>query len=239
MKRIIGLVIVLILAIGALFYVASYKDYYQYISYGDSITAYDGHLFPDDTVCAGYQRYVLEDFGYDRYLNVSVAGATLTRSDESYSLLPDILSTDNRNAKICTILLGTNDYYRDLPIGKLVTDGNNYDEYTFIGAYQTAIEHILNDNSKVKLILITPPVRSWTGGDTSNKNSLGYSLEDYVNAIIEVGEYYNLPVCDLYHNCGITEDNLNEYTIDGLHPNNEGHALIGEFISRFIRELNY
>ena len=43
----------------------------------------------------------------------------------------------------------------------------------------------------------------------------------------------NYPVIDV-HNCGITYDNLSDYTIDGTHPNAEGAHLIAEYITKSL-----
>ena len=45
---------------------------------------------------------------------------------------------------------------------------------------------------------------------------------------------YGLPVCDLYSNSGITALTLDTYTMDGLHPNDDGYERMGSVLADFL-----
>jgi lysophospholipase L1-like esterase len=50
---------------------------------------------------------------------------------------------------------------------------------------------------------------------------------EYIEAIREIGLVFALPVLNLYAESGITQLTLSQFTIDGLHPNEEGYRRIG------------
>lgn len=235
-KTVFSITLVVLLAIFAIMLIKELK-HNDYIAYGDSITYYDGVTYSDGSKCIGYQREVKELLDIDDYDNISECGLTMAaNSDGEDGLVNAICSTNNKHAKVCTIAIGTNDVYFNTPLGQLQTDSAVYDDKTFIGAYQKSIEYIQEQNSDMIIVLITPIQRDAMGFDNYTANDNGFILVDYVEAIKSIGDYYNLPVCDLYNNSGITMDNISEYTIDGLHPNNEGYRLMGVQIARTISE---
>lgn len=204
-----------------------------YISHGDSITWYDSNKYPDGSLCVGYQSYIINALGIKQYTNKGVSGAPIangTRNGDG--VVNTILSVNHANYEICTIAVGTNDFRLDVPLGTI--SANNYDDTTFIGAYQQSIEHILRQNNNIRLVLITPIHRDKDGYTSSSQNLAGYYLSDYVNAVIELGKLYGIPAIDCYNNFEINSKNIFQYTIDGLHPNNNGHKIIGEYVSQYI-----
>ena len=64
-------------------------------------------------------------------------------------------------------------------------------------------------------------------------NENGNTIADFNAEIATIASAYNYPVIDV-HNCGITYDNLSDYTIDGTHPNAEGAHLIAEYITKSL-----
>lgn len=232
MKRILSLLLTLIFV----FSICSCANYnYKYISHGDSITWYDGNDFPNGEKCIGYQQSIVNMLGVDEYKNLGQSGMpTANGVPDRPGVVNTILKADHSKAELCTILCGTNDFKLNVELGCL--SDSDYDDETFYGAYQISIEKILKDNPNITLVLITPIQRDKDGYDIYSTNEVGYKLEDYVNAVIELGKYYNLPVCDLYNNCVIKYENITDYTIDGLHPNNEGQKIMGDYICEFLKD---
>ena len=57
---------------------------------------------------------------------------------------------------------------------------------------------------------------------------------------MEVAQWYALPVLDLYATSGIQPENpvsRERLCPDGLHPSDEGHALIARRIGQFLQTL--
>lgn len=122
------------------------------------------------------------------------------------------------NADIATIMLGTNDFAGS-PLGTIADLPANQSEssYTFYGCYKGIIENIIKTYGVIPIILMTPIQRSLNAGP----NSFGLTLNDYRNAIIDMGEYYSLPVVDLYAMSGFAIGHspaTSGYNGDGLHP---------------------
>ena len=66
------------------------------------------------------------------------------------------------------------------------------------------IQTIYSKNPKAKVALITPIYRSYVnvngspvfGNTYKIANGAGYTLNDYSDAMVEIGELYNIPVLD-------------------------------------------
>ncbi|SCS51344.1 SGNH/GDSL hydrolase family protein [Staphylococcus aureus] len=132
------------------------------------------------------------------------------------------------------ILQGTDDdwlhgYWAGVPIGTDKTDTK-----TFYGAFCSAIEVIRKNNPDSKILVMTATRQCPMSGTTirrkdTDKNKLGLTLEDYVNAQILACSELDVPVFDAYHT-----DYFKPYNPafrkasmeDGLHPNEKGHEVI-------------
>lgn len=231
----------------------------RYLSHGDSITWYDGHGYlwgeHKGEIATGYQTIMKELLGlsYNRATdNKGRSGYTIAHnyegshdgSDNLVDVIADV-NIDYTAYDLCTILGGTNDYRRATPLGELGQTGDDYeslDTDTFYGAYRKCVEYILTAAPDIRLVLITPfqrdPYPAWSSYeatyDGNKPNAEGLKLIDYVNAVKLIGKMYGLPVCDLYSNSGITELTLGTYTIDGLHPNDDGYKRIGEVLANTL-----
>ena len=65
-------------------------------------------------------------------------------------------------------------------------------------------------------------------------------LKNYAEIIKEMGREFDIPVLDMYESLGIDpnipSDNKN-YTVDGIHFNDAGHAIIASRIIDFLKKL--
>jgi lysophospholipase L1-like esterase len=146
---------------------------------------------------------------------------------------------------IITIYMGTNDYGHETPMGTI----NDLEDVSFYGALNVIIPGIQKAQPNAKLVWITPTHRYGFG--TSKllgtpftydylPNGRGYSLNDYVDAIKEVCEKYDVPVIDLFTLSGM-DPSLSEvrtqYMPDGLHPNAAGHEKIAAIIAKSLEGI--
>ncbi len=204
------------------------KDYIyrnkNWITLGDSITkagVYQNNL-----------SYMFKEID-----NKGINGQTMGYQSKNTSTY-DLGKTINfKKYDLVTIFIGTNDFRYHKPLGSLKNiNSNDFDDTTYFGAYQLLIEYIKKSNPHIEIILITPIQRVRDGFDIHCFNKENYQLIDYVNATKKIAHLYSLPVIDLYAESGITKDNINIYTRDGLHPNEKGYELISQHIENFLLE---
>ncbi|HDT6182147.1 TPA: SGNH/GDSL hydrolase family protein [Staphylococcus aureus] len=132
------------------------------------------------------------------------------------------------------ILQGTDDdwlhgYWAGVPIGTDKTDTK-----TFYGAFCSAIEVIRKNNPDSKILVMTATRQCPMDGTKmrrkdTDKNKLGLTLEDYVNAQVLACSELNVPVFDAYHTDYFKPYNpafRKSSMPDGLHPNEKGHEVI-------------
>lgn len=152
------------------------------------------------------------------------------------------------------VFIGTNDFNASVPVGEwfvekgeVVTIGGPVDvvrkhrefimdDATFCGRTNTALAYLKHHFPTKQIILLTPIHRAYaTFGkgniqpDESWANGVGQYIDEYVNAIIEAGHIWAMPVIDLNALCGLypLEPGQNQYfrnpEVDLLHPNAQGH----------------
>lgn len=137
-----------------------------------------------------------------------------------------------RDADIVVVFGGTNDFGHGNAHFGTMSDRN---EYTFYGAMHTLIQNLMAHNPTATIVFMTPLHRSEEGAHDGNP-----CLREYRNAIIEVCEYYSIPVLDLYSVGGmqpLVEIQKTTYMPDGLHPNDAGHEIICSRLTNFLKSL--
>ena len=119
---------------------------------------------------------------------------------------------------------------------------------TFYGAYHQMCRYLCDTYAGKDIFFITPIKRVQTTGLSygkwdleypEDKNSFGLTLNDYRNMIIEIAEYYSIPVIDLYAISGINP-HIEASLIgdeDGkfVHPNLAGHERMASIIAGYMR----
>ena len=116
-------------------------------------------------------------------------------------------------------------------------DIDSYDVSTFYGAYNTLIKGVKDRYPSAWVFLITPITsRNWHSGEATN--DFGLTNLDYVNAVIALGEKWDLPVLEMHDNEAIRNE-LASSASDGVHPSKElVDTVIAPMIVQFIKD-NY
>lgn len=144
----------------------------------------------------------------------------------------------DNDADIVVVFGGTNDFgHGDAPLGTM----SDRTPYTFYGALHCLYTALTEKYPDVPVVILTP-LHRWNEdcpkGD--NKPEPVGTLKEYVNIIREVAEYYSFPVLDLYKESGL-QPNVpviqQKYVPDGLHPNDDGNAILAHKIARFLETL--
>ena len=219
----------------------------KWVSYGDSITSSNG-----------WQPAVAKKLGLT-HVNRGIGGTTITENGSiawidqngnykgqppkpqpngTIEILSSMCNSQRINATIpldtqlLTIMGGTNDFGRGLPLGKgfPTNERPNLDESTFIGALCSMIEKIQTRLPNCRIILMTPVPR-YHNGKYEDKNKVGYLTSDYASAVKDVAAFYALPCIDLYSNVGWNRMNGEYYLIDSMHPNKtRGYKRVSEIV---------
>lgn len=155
------------------------------------------------------------------------------------------------------IFIGTNDYNNAVPLGhwydekmESVVYGHRYekrpedrmhrtptmDPDTYRGRINIALDSLKRTYPEKQIVLLTPIHRSGFYANDKNwqvpedyANRCGEYLDAYVEAVVEAGRIWAVPVIDLNSLCGLypLHDTHSRYfhnpETDLLHPNNEGH----------------
>lgn len=144
----------------------------------------------------------------------------------------------DNDADIVVVFGGTNDFgHGDAPLGTM----DDRTPYTFYGALHCLYTALTEKYPDVPVVILTP-LHRWNEDSPKgdNKPAPVGTLKEYVNIIREVAEYYSLPVLDLFKESGLQPKIpviQQKYVPDGLHPNDDGNAILAHKIARFLETL--
>ena len=144
----------------------------------------------------------------------------------------------DNDADIVVVFGGTNDFgHGDAPIGTM----SDRTPYTFYGALHCLYTALTEKYPDVPVVILTPLHRlNEDSPKGDNKPAPVGTLKEYVNIIREVAEYYSFPVLDLFKESGLQPKIpiiQQKYIPDGLHPNDDGNAILAHKIARFLETL--
>ncbi len=141
------------------------------------------------------------------------------------------------NADVITIMGSVNDMAAGIPIG----EATDTELITVAGYINATFDRIFEKNPNANLGVIIP--LPCADHDPINGTA---PMNTYVNVLIEICENRGIPYLDLFRNSGLKPwdaDFRSEYyskdadSTGGVHPNEEGHALIAPKISDFLEKL--
>ena len=209
---------------------------------GDSITFGVGASCVENR----YTDVLAREFGLKRANNYGVSGSRFARqrvmtddpSDLDFCMRMEEMALD---ADAVVVFGGTNDFgHGQAPLGMPC----DREPDTFYGACHYLMNGLLERYAGKPVVICTPLHRltedNPRGDDTGRKPSSVATLDTYRRIIMEVAELYALPVLDLYATSGIQPKNpvcRERLLPDGLHPSDEGHAIIARRIGHFLELL--
>ena len=153
-------------------------------------------------------------------------------------LMADNITPENlKNSDLITVFGGTNDYGSNKPLGTIKDDQG---KDTFYGNLKNLIERIMADKPESATVVFFTPLKRGAFKNQPvypNANTSGYKLEDYVRAEKKVCQTYSIPVIDLFSKSGLEIENIPKYTIDNLHPNDEGYKMISKVMIKELKKV--
>ena len=206
---------------------------------GDSITEGVGA----STVENRFTDVLAREFGLKRANNYGVSGSrfarqpvmTEERHDRDYCMRMEEMDL---SADAVVVFGGTNDYgHGDAPLGV----PEDREPTTFWGACHYLMNGLLTRYVGKPVVILTPLHRDHEDNPRGDKKPLSVApLSVYRDILLEVAAFYGLPVLDLYAVSGIQPANpvcRERLLPDGLHPSDEGHALLAHKIGKFLEGL--
>jgi len=146
-------------------------------------------------------------------------------------------------ADLFVVFGGINDYiHGDAPFGKI----GDRTQGTFCGAVWYLMNTLRNRYPGKTVVFMTPAHCYFKGVSDAEVSPRPMKAPDskpvlgYVDAILETAKEFDIPVLDLYRTLGINpneEEDRAKYTTDGLHFNDDGHAVIAERLKSFLEAL--
>lgn len=205
---------------------------------GDSITEGAGTSSPDRMFTMLIEREygaICQNYGIGGTRIARQKTATVERWDRDFiSRVPEM----DADADIVVVFGGTNDFgHGDAPLGTM----SDRTPYTFYGALHCLYTALTEKYPDVPVVILTPLHRlNEDSPKGDNKPESVGTLKEYVNIIREVAEYYSFPVLDLFKESGLQPKVpviQQKYIPDGLHPNDDGNAILAHKIARFLETL--
>lgn len=206
---------------------------------GDSITEGVGASRVENR----FTDVLAREFGLKRANNYGVSGSRIARQlvvtdqPEDRDFCMRLFDMDE-SADAVVVFGGTNDFgHGSAPLG-VATDRT---PDTFWGACHYLMDNLLTRYSGKPIVILTPLHRvNELCPSGSNKPHSVAALATYRHILMEAAEWYALPVLDLYATSGIqpaNPANMERLLPDGLHPSDEGHALIARRLGQFLQTL--
>lgn len=225
--------------------VPTFLQGYNYYAMGDSIVELQGTT--DNPVKFG-------DFGYITDLqsrdisNLTVSGY-IQAIEERYGLVctnfgasghtlvqdyASLVAKDYSNVACATIGYGVNDARTGVPLGTV----NSTDISTFAGALNMLLRKIYTDNPECRVLVLTPIQRLKVSDfGIADANANGNYLVDFVDMCKKVANKRSTKCVDMYRDCGINQTNLYFYTVEGVHPNNQGFGRMRNAVISALDDL--
>lgn len=211
---------------------------------GDSITEGVGASCPENV----YHAVLKREAGLSEARNYGISATRIAiqkgsewRPKDNYVDVNSFCERFDKmddDADAVVVFGGTNDFgHGDAPLGTF----EDRTPDTFYGACHYLFSGLIRKYLGKPVIIMTPMHRGneSANGGGGKKGDYG-DLKTYVNVIREVAEFYSLPVLDLYATCGlqpVIPEIREKYMPDGLHPSDEGNAVIAHMLMKFFERL--
>ncbi len=187
------------------------------ITYGDKLSD-TGLAFPY-VVASGCMEAKLNNYGWN---GSNLAGPHPDRLVDRYPAMePD--------ADLILVLGGTNDYAGFHELGTPLGTAQDTTADTFYGGLNLLMCGLRQMYPDRDVVFMTPLRRV----GYMRKNGSGFYLNQYAEAIRERAAFWGFRVIDLFNEPELDFSSRSAaYLVDGLHPNEKGHALVGACVYR-------
>ena len=180
-----------------------------------------------------WQAAAMAKLGLATLQNIAISATTVTNTGANSGVLKyTLLDSD---CDVITWFQMTNDFGLSVPLGTI----SDTVDTTFYGALKILCAGLVANHPNARIVFITALHRNYTGGGQAAgmTNSNGNTLQQFVDATIQVCQNNSIAVIDLYRNAGISIGNISVKLADGLHPTDDTYIQIGNQIASEIKRL--
>lgn len=213
-------------------YERTYSEQLAYNPYRGALASFLGDSITEAVSIAYPYHAVIKDcLQLGKVNNAGSSGTSISASNgvSASGSFTNRYSNINNAVNLVVVFGGTNDYGGNTPMGTIA----DTTDISFYGALRVLCEGLINKFLGQKIVFITPIHRS-----VETANSVGKTLTDYRNAIIEVCSLYGIPTIDGFTLGFNSLANFQSaYMSDGLHPNQNGHYILGQAIAVQLARL--
>ena len=215
-------------------------DRKKLIAIGDSITrgTFVSHFDGSEPIYvvsdAPFAELVRRELGFTELLNYGANGiavSSTSRPNPEYAVCRFVDETETGD---CVLLAcGTNDFQNSFDDVELGAETDETD-VSFYGALFVLYEKIREHYDPKNVWVVTPIPRRYE----QEKNKKGYVLDDYRTAIERRARAFGFHVIDGRKVAINPEDENQRAKLmpDGLHPNDDGHRVMAEYITEKMKE---
>ena len=209
------------------------------VTFGDSTTALRSTI---DKVYSDRLPALLKADGIDvTIINAGVGGNTTEHAIAR--LESDVLA---HKADLVVVQFGINDAIADTRIGQT-------EPRVAIDKYRSNLNQIILriKESGSRIVLMTPNPLRWTSAliedfgtapyDTDDPRGFNLFLDEYVPVVREIAERSKIPLVDInrvfeeYDK--VDGQQVDDLLLDGIHPNDDGHAIVAQQLSSTISPI--
>ncbi len=213
------------------------------IAIGDSITAYERTENGGQNTKSNYIIRACSKMGAFLVENYAIGGSTISQraSDPTGRNPIAVRYTEmDDDADLVIVAGGTNDCTHSWTTLGMFSDKT---VNTFYGAMHVLCSGLKEKYVGKQIVFLTPIRRyaefvNMITPDSPNAN--GETPVDYVDAIIEVCNYYGIPVLDMYRTFPLNPffaSYRNKYMTDGTHPNELGAIAMAEKLVNYLKNI--
>ena len=172
---------------------------------------------------------------YEICVNNSWSGSVVNTSQTYNVRAKNLHNTTNNAPDVIVIFMGVNDYAAGTAVGSYNgTTTAPLNPKNFSEAYGRTITNIKDTYPNAEIFCCT--FLSDRKRMSTDVNSAGISINEYLNAIKTIATNLGVNVIDLYNESGINGNTISSYTVDKLHPNAVGMDLITKVVVEKIKE---
>lgn len=131
------------------------------------------------------------------------------------------------------LVYGINDYIKGFPI----SSADPYDRNTYEGALRAGIESLQDMFPGAEMVLMTPNFIKYNQYGRNPVGEADQVYADYVQAIHELAEEFDLPLLDNYGEMNINKENVSDYLQDEVHLNEGGRFMVAMRMLEQLKQL--